>query len=135
MKLSQIKIYAFLLISGVSQSVFAQPQQPNVNVAAQPLPKDLSTIGGILTYVVTLISSLIMPLLILGALTYFVWSVIEFIRTADNPEERKKGKERMLWGIISLFLMLAFLGITGMLANTFFEDGGVGLPQLPGSSE
>ncbi len=70
-----------------------------------------------------------MVLLFSAALAMFLWGILDFIRNADNSEEREKGKKRMLWGIIALFAMVAFLGLTGIFTNTFFGGDPI-LPQL-----
>ena len=78
---------------------------------------------------VTTIGDYLMPLLFSAALALFIWGIADFIRHADNPEERSKGKSRILWGLIALFVMVGYLGLTALLKNTFF-DGGLFLPQL-----
>lgn len=75
------------------------------------------------------VGSFLMPLLFAGALTLFIWGVVDFIRSADNPEERKKGKKRILWGIIGLFAMVGFLGLVSVLTESVFNSGPF-LPQL-----
>lgn len=97
---------------------------------AQAIQKDLSTLRGIADYVVRLITVLVIPLLITVALAWFIWGVAEFIRAADNAEERKKGKNKMVWGIVALFFMIAFLGVTAIFTNSLF-GGNPGLPILP----
>jgi nitrogen fixation/metabolism regulation signal transduction histidine kinase len=75
------------------------------------------------------LSSLVVPMLFTIALSWFIWGVVDFIKSAENSEEREKGKTRMLWGIIALFAMIAFLGLTSILTNTFFNTGTI-LPQF-----
>lgn len=76
-----------------------------------------------------LISGLLIPLLFSAALALFIWGVADFIRSAENSDERKKGKQRILWGIIALFVMVAFFGIVSIFTRQFFGTG-VFLPQL-----
>jgi len=78
---------------------------------------------------VVVVSQTVTPLLFSAALAWFIWSVIEFIRNSDNPEERKKGKNRMIWGIIALFVMVAYLGLTSVFTNSLFGTSPF-LPQL-----
>jgi len=70
-----------------------------------------------------------LKLLLTLAAVSFVWGVVEFIRNADNSEAREKGKQKIIWGIIGLFVMLSFLGLTGVLSKTFFDSGPL-LPQF-----
>lgn len=71
----------------------------------------------------------VMPLLFIFALSWFIWGVVEFIGSADNKEKRTKGRVRMLWGIIALFAMVSFLGLTSIFTETFFNQSPT-LPQL-----
>lgn len=87
------------------------------------------TAKGIADWLIKLIFGPLMPLLFSAALALFIWGVVEFIRSADNSEARKRGKKRILWGIIALFLMVTFLAITNIFTRTLFEDRAF-LPQL-----
>jgi uncharacterized membrane protein YidH (DUF202 family) len=87
------------------------------------------TLRSIAGSIVELLGDLVMPLLFILALSWFIWGTIEFIRNSDNQEKRKEGRRRMLWGIIALFVMVAFLGITSIFTETFFNRQ-PSLPQL-----
>jgi len=88
-----------------------------------------ATFRGFATSIVKLISSAVIPLLFSGALAYFLWGVAEFIRSAENSDARQKGKKRILWGLIALFAMVGYLGLTAVLTRTFF-GGSPFLPEL-----
>ena len=75
------------------------------------------------------LSKLVMPMLFTIALSFFVWGIVDFIRSSENSEARKKGKQRMLWGIIGLFAMVTFIGLTAILTETVFGADPI-LPQL-----
>jgi ABC-type transport system involved in cytochrome c biogenesis permease component len=79
---------------------------------------------------ITNIGGLLMPLLFSIALAWFIWGVADFIRSADNPEQRKKGKQRMLWSILALTAMVGYLGLASVFTNTFFGSNANVLPQL-----
>ena len=87
------------------------------------------TFRNIVIDIVDLLGGAVMPLLFLAALTLFIWGVIEFIRNSDNQEKRKEGRRRMLWGIIALFVMVSYLGLTSVLTETLFNRQPF-LPQL-----
>lgn len=91
---------------------------------AQPYEK---SIKGIIGYILEILGELLIPLMIAFALFMFIWGVADFIRNAENSEERRKGKQRMVWGILALFFMIAFLGLTSILTRTFFNES----PLLP----
>ncbi len=68
---------------------------------------------------------LILPVLVILASVIFIWGVVSFIGAAGNEEKRSLGKKRIFWGLIGLFVIIAFWGIIAMLVNSF------GLPDLP----
>lgn len=87
------------------------------------------SIKGFAAYFVEIISDFLIPFLVTLALTWFIWGVVSFIRAAENPEERKRGKQKIIWGIIALFFMIAFIGISSVFTTTLFNKGPI-LPQL-----
>lgn len=79
---------------------------------------------------VTSFFQLAVPVLVALALLYFFWGIASFILKADDQEELKKGRARMLWGIVALFLILSIAGLIGVIQQTFFgasttSDGAV----------
>ncbi|MBU0723180.1 pilin [Patescibacteria group bacterium] len=62
------------------------------------------------------------PILVALAVTYFLWGVIKYIRLSDNPEERIKGRDLMIHGIIAIFVMVSLWGLVGILVDTFFDS-------------
>jgi hypothetical protein len=69
----------------------------------------------------------LLPMLFSIALAWFIWGIVDFIRGADNPETRSKGKSRMIWGILGLLAIVAYISLTGVFTETFFGDA----PSLP----
>jgi membrane protease YdiL (CAAX protease family) len=98
-------------------------------LAATPSIASAATFRTFVVQVTDFVGDALMPLLFSAALAYFIWGVVEFIRSADNSDERNKGKSRILWGIIGLFAMLTYLGLTSVFTSTFFGTN-VFLPQL-----
>ena len=97
------------LVPGVA---FAQPQ---TNQCAA----NFSTIGDFFTYGTCLLSRTIVPLIVTVALVMFLFGVMKFILNSGDETKRREGREFMLWGIISLFVMLSIWGILNLLTNTF----------------
>ncbi len=54
------------------------------------------------------------------AILFFLWGLADFILHAADSDARKKGRERMIWGIISLFVLVSFMALITMVQNTFF---------------
>lgn len=74
-----------------------------------------STIGGVITEVTLIISS-IQPLLLAAAFLVFFWGLSKFILNSNKPEEIKNGKNYMMWGILALFILLTYMTIVGLLS-------------------
>jgi hypothetical protein len=71
---------------------------------------------------------LAVPVLVAIAVIYFIFNVIKFV-VAKGGEDSKAAKDHMIWGLIGLFVILAFWGIIALISNTL----GVGLGGNPGS--
>lgn len=69
---------------------------------------------------VTSFFQLAVPVLVALALLYFFWGIASFVLKADDQEELKKGRSRMLWGVVALFLILSIAGLIGVIQQTFF---------------
>ncbi|KKS83383.1 MAG: hypothetical protein UV60_C0042G0004 [Parcubacteria group bacterium GW2011_GWA2_43_11] len=92
------------------------------------------------TYVTSLGESLmvvtitLVPILLGLALVVFVWGLVVFIAKADNEQERDAGKQKMVWGIIGLFVLVSIWGIILLLQNIVGVEGtpnGLGPPGVP----
>lgn len=94
-----------------------------------PVFAQTRTFRSIVANVVDLITTAVMPLLFIFALAYFIWGVVLFIKNSDNQEKRKQGRTRILWGIIALFIMVSYLGITSIFTQSLFNRQPL-LPQL-----
>ena len=53
------------------------------------------------------------------ALLGFLWGAAQFIFKADNEEARKKGSQKMIYGIIALFVMISVWGLVKIITTTF----------------
>jgi len=62
----------------------------------------------------------LLPVLIALAVALFLWGVLKYIRTSDNPDERTEGRELMVYGIVAIFVMISFWGLVNILVGTFF---------------
>ena len=79
----------------------------------------------------TITNEILSPLIpfIFGlALLGFLWGAAQFIFKADNEEARKKGSQKMIYGIIALFVMISVWGLVRVITTTF--GVGFAVPQL-----
>jgi thiol:disulfide interchange protein len=86
-------------------------------------------IQGLIAIVHQLIN-LVTPVVIALALLFFFWGLATFILGSSNEEERKKGRNIMIYGILALFIMVSIWGIIAVLQNTFELRGGSIIPPL-----
>jgi len=59
------------------------------------------------------------------ALLYFLWGVVQYIRSAGSASDRQEGQSRMFWGIIGIAIMLSAFGLVNFVFNTVTEGGTV----------
>ena len=85
---------------------------PAVSFAALGGVKDLiQQSGGVLKGVIPVIFGL--------AMVYFFWGMSVFILNAGNEKLRADGKQKMVWGVVALFVMFSIWGILTWIAGVF----------------
>ncbi|MBP6884673.1 MAG: hypothetical protein KBC17_02495 [Candidatus Pacebacteria bacterium] len=58
------------------------------------------------------------PVLILGAVLWFIWGIVKFM-TAHDAEEKGAARGTMIHGIIGFAVILGLWGLVLLLLNTF----------------
>ena len=112
--------------------VLAQNINPNNQVSggcsANP---SLTTIEGILCKIGSILN-VIIPILIVLAVVYFIWGVVQYVVGGDE-EKKKEGKSHMIYGIIGLVVIVAVWGLVSVVTNTFGLNGtvNVAVPTVP----
>lgn len=89
-----------------------------VNACQQVLPP-FKTLGQLVDWFSCTLVKSVVPLLLTLAMVLFIWGIIQFFLSAENEEKRKKGKTFMMWGLISLFVMISMWGIVNIFSHTF----------------
>jgi hypothetical protein len=89
------------------------------------------TIQDIICRIGNVLDTLI-PILIVAGIVFFVWGVVQYV-IANDEEAKKKGKNRMIYGIIGLVVIVAMWGLVGIILKTFGLSGTatVTIPTLP----
>ncbi|OGG43481.1 hypothetical protein A2841_02560 [Candidatus Kaiserbacteria bacterium RIFCSPHIGHO2_01_FULL_48_10] len=85
-----------------------------------PLGKIIVILGGLVL--------LATPVVIALAFLAFFWGLAMYIFNTGSDEQRKKGVQLMIWGVIALFVMLSIRGIIAVLNATFYipqDYGGI----------
>lgn len=87
------------------------------------------TLTDLIDWGTCMLNQAVLPLLITLALIFVIVGIVKFIVNMDNEEARKQGKNFMIWGVVSLFVIMSVWGLVAILGNTF--GIGVIIPQLP----
>ena len=77
----------------------------------------------------------IIPILIVLGVVYFVWGVISYMIGADE-EQKKKGRDKIIYGIIGLVVIVGMWGLVKIVTTTFGLNnttGGIQTPCVPGT--
>lgn len=110
-------------------SGFVMSLAPAIVLAAEPITcgsgifatnPGQTTIGSIICKVNQIINGLV-PVLIALGVVYFIWGVISYVVGADE-EAKSKGRDRMIYGIIGLAVIVAVWGLVNVLTRTFGVD-------------
>ena len=70
--------------------------------------------------------STLIPIIITLGVVFFIWGVVQYVISADE-EAKKKGRDKMIYGLIGLVIFVGLWGIIGLIQNTFglSENDGV----------
>lgn len=60
----------------------------------------------------------IIGLMMVLALVYFLFGVVQFLTSLDNEEKRREGQMHMLYGVFGLFVMFSVFGILQIICGT-----------------
>jgi hypothetical protein len=86
------------------------------------------TLGSMLGLFTRIINAL-MPFIVALAVLFFMIGVFQFVR-APGDDDRTEGRNRMIYGIIGIFVMVSIWGFVNLLAATFRLDSTY-IPPLP----
>lgn len=75
--------------------------------------------------------SMAIPIVAGIALLVFFWGLAMFIKNAGSEDGQGKGRQIMLWGIVSLFVMVSIWGIVAFLNRDILGMSYPVIPQLP----
>ena len=78
-----------------------------------------------LTDIIQIITGLalsVVPIVTALALLYFFWGIAISLFNTEDKEAMKKGRARMFWGLIAIFIIVSLGGILLLLQRTFFNS-------------
>ena len=77
----------------------------------------VTTFQGMLCKAAEILNAIV-PVLIALGVVYFVWGVITYV-IADDEQAKEKGRNRIIYGIIGLAIIISVWGLAKILGNTF----------------
>ncbi|MFC1595138.1 hypothetical protein ACFL3E_01795 [Patescibacteria group bacterium] len=83
---------------------------------------------------ITKITSSLIPLVLLIAGVVFISGIIKYIAAGGDEEKLKQAKNLIIYGLISISVIVMTWGVVRLLALTIFGSGGIeqGIPtELP----
>lgn len=89
---------------------------------------------GILDIILQLLNSLI-PILIVIAIIGFFYGLAKFIFSAGDSEARGQGIQIMIYGVVTLFVIVSVWGLVAILQNTFDVDEEATTIETPGTDD
>lgn len=111
------------LVLGFATPVLALAQivDPNKGNTTGCLGVQKGTIQAIICNIGNILD-IVIPVLIILGVVYFVWGVVTYVISSDE-EAKKAGKDRMIFGIIGLVVIVAMWGLVGIVTKTFGLSG------------
>ncbi|MDE2399916.1 MAG: hypothetical protein KGL67_02835 [Patescibacteria group bacterium] len=64
----------------------------------------------------------IIPILVSLGLVFFIWGVVQYV-IAGGEEAKKRGRDRIIYGIIGLAVITSLWGLVNLVVNTFHLAG------------
>ena len=85
---------------------------------AMPLMALAATLTDILITVRDLTNTIV-PLFMVIAVAVFLWGIVQYITASGDEEKAKSARGYIIYGLIGVFVMIAFWGIITVVATTF----------------
>src|SRR3989344_4715953 len=77
----------------------------------------ITTVQGVLCKFSEILGAVV-PVLVALGVVYFIWGVISYVIGSDE-EAKKKGRDRIIYGIIGLAVIVGVWGLVTILNTTF----------------
>jgi hypothetical protein len=90
----------------------------------------MTWIEGLRSELATVIGMLI-PVLIASAFAFFVWGLVTFLYHSGDEARRIEGKNKIIWGLLALFSLIAIWGIVELLQRMFDTSSPAVSPVAP----
>lgn len=67
------------------------------------------------------IANAVIPFLIGLAIVLMIWGIFKYVSAAGDAEKIAEGRKTTVYGIVALFIMLAFWGFVQIIKRSLFE--------------
>ena len=90
------------------------------------------TLDGIAGGLLSVLNSIIIPLMIAIAVIIFFYGVVKYVLATGDDAARAQARSLMIYGVVGLFVMVSIWGLVGLLQGTFGIGGGgvIDAPQV-----
>jgi SNF family Na+-dependent transporter len=120
MKKIRNKISTYVGIVGVFIFPVLVSAQGTTYTGSSTGPTGWSTTKDIIDAVGTFINTSLMPVVILIAILYFLWNIVQYLSKLSNEKEREAFKKYSVNAILALFIMLSVWGIIAIGTTALF---------------
>lgn len=86
-------------------------------------------LGDVLITIKGLVDGII-PILMVLVVAVFLWGIVRYVTAGGDAEKEKAARGYIIYGLIGIFVLVAFWGIVKMFAGTFGVDTGGTLPEV-----
>ena len=89
-----------------------------------------------ISFIYRMVSSYLIPIAFALALLFFIWGLAIFIKNSGSEDAHKEGRDKMIWGVLALFVIVAVWGLVRFLGNVFGirNTGPFAPPGIPGAT-
>jgi uncharacterized membrane protein YidH (DUF202 family) len=92
---------------------------------------DPSTLPTLIDRVGAIGNDYVVPFLISIGVFIVILGIFNYIRQGDNEEKRAEARKFIVWGVISIFIMLSIWGLINIIVNSFNFDNSLPLKAIP----
>ncbi len=105
----------FISAVAIFEAVVPSVAQANINT---------SIIGSYVTSFLSIINTIVLPIIISVSFITFVWGVYNyFIAGGANPEKRREGTKFLMYGIVGLAIIFSVWGLVAVFSSVFNLTG------------
>ncbi len=90
--------------------------------------QEVGGLSGLLVRINNLLGAVV-PVLVALGVVYFIWGVVQYF-IGDSEEAKSAGRDRIIYGIIGLAVIISVWGLVYLLADTFVDQTTTGAPEI-----